>query len=426
MNKDIVYSDPAGDSSSPEEIKTSRSGDGLTLLNSLISNINSKQTPKRSYFSNLPFDIAPGLRISIKGYHILHRQVPARTCYVWLGGEKAELAVGETTKLDSDARTVEKSEIKKAYKFGGEFVYFNPEELKGLKSFGETGLRIIGFKPRTLLPNWASVKKSTFIYPSEDDYVGSTRVFSALWQKLLKDQKMALAWFISRSNANPILVAVLPSRSPDDDESATSFLPAGLWLYPLPFADDIRNVDLNSTTRCSNELIDHMRVIVQNLQLPKAVYNPTKYPNPALQWHYRILQTLALEEEVPEHPEDATLPRYKAINKRVGGYLVDWDKGVDAEAKKLADSRAIKREAEDDDDDRPKKRAKPANSTASSKKAPGSSMNNAQLKLAAEQDTLKKMTVAELKDVMASKGLSISGKKADLVERLEQWLEENA
>ena len=53
-------------------------------------------------------------------------------------------------------------------------------------------------------------------------------------------------------------------------------------------------------------------------------------------------------------------------------------------------------------------------------------MSNAQLKLALEQDTLKKMTVAELKDVLASKGVSAVGKKAELVEKLEQWIEENA
>ncbi|KAL1883773.1 hypothetical protein VTK73DRAFT_8309 [Phialemonium thermophilum] len=423
---DVVYRDPDADPGSAEEIKTSKSGDGLSLLHSLISNINSKQTAKRAYFSNLPFDIAPGLRISIKGYHVLHRQVPARTCYVWLGGEVAQLAVGETTKLDSDARTVEKAEVKKAYKFGGEFVYFDPEELKSLKSFGETGLRIIGFKPRSLLPGWASVKKSTFIFPSEEGYVGSTRVFSALWQKLLRDKKMGIAWFISRSNANPILVAVMPSRNPDDEESGTPFLPAGLWLYPLPFADDIRNADLRPTKRCSDSVIDQMRVIVQNLQLPKAMYNPTKYPNPSLQWHYRILQTLALEEEVPEQPEDATIPRYKAINKRVGGYIVDWDREVAAEAKKLLESRAIKREAEDEDDEepRPSKKAKPAKPTATSKKSPGS-MNDAELRAAVDQDSLKKLTVVELKDVLASRGLSISGKKADLVERLEQWVEEH-
>jgi ATP-dependent DNA helicase 2 subunit 1 len=85
------------------------------------------------------------------------------------------------------------------------------------------------------------------------------------------------------------------------------------------------------------------------------------------------------------------------------------------------ESRAVKREAEDDDDGgRPAKRAKPA-----AKKVAGGQMSNAQLKAAFEQDTLKKLTVAELKDVLVSKGVSAVGKKAELVEKLEQWIEEN-
>lgn len=35
----------------------------------------------------------------------------------------------------------------------------------------------------------------------------------------------------------------------------------------------------------------------------------------ALQWHYRILQALALDEDLPEKPEDKTLPKYKQIDK---------------------------------------------------------------------------------------------------------------
>lgn len=404
----------------------------MTLLNSLISNINSKQTPKRSYFSHMNFDIAPRLRITVKGYQVIHRQDKQRSCYVWMEGETPQLAVGETTKLDADARIVEKSEVKKAYKFGGEYVYFNPEELKALKHFGEPCLRIIGFKNRSLLPTWASVKKSTFIFPSEEDYVGSTRVFSALWQKMLKDGKMALAWHIARKNANPILVAILASGAASDDDennnTGTPFLPAGLWLHPLPFADDVRNADLPVTARCSDELINEMRPIVKNLQLPKGMYNPTKYPNPSLQWHYRILQAMALEEEVPESLDDPTIPKYKAIAKRVGGYIEEWSEALAAEAKGLAGKRAVKREMEEDDDEdeggRPAKRTKAAAPKVKAEKLAGS-MTNAQLKLAVEDDTLKKMTVAELKDVLASKGVSTTGKKAELVDKLEQWVEDN-
>ncbi|KAK3390444.1 SPOC like C-terminal domain-containing protein [Podospora didyma] len=416
---DIIYRDPAADEGTSEGVKTSRAGDGLTLLSSLISNINSKQTPKRSLFSKVPFEIAPGLTISVKGYMPLHKQQPARTCYVYLGGEQAQLAQSETTKVENEStRTIEKSEIKKAYKFGGEYIYFKPNEAKELKNLGEPTIRVIGFKPRSLLPMWASVKKSTFIFPSEELVVGSTRVFSALWQKLLKDEKMGIAWFIARANANPVMVAILPSAHPDDE---TSFLPAGLWLYPLPFIDDVRNLDIAAPPRPADELTTKMREIVQNLQLPKSTYNPLKYPNPALQWHYKILQAMALDDDIPEQLDDPTVPKYRQIDKRVGAAINEWKTGVREKAKALMTSRAFKREAEDaDEEERPAKRAKTV-----AKKASGDVMGIAQLKLAYEKDTLKKMTVAELKDVLASKGLSTSGKKADLLEKLGQWVEEN-
>ena len=35
----------------------------------------------------------------------------------------------------------------------------------------------------------------------------------------------------------------------------------------------------------------------------------------ALQWHYRILQAMALDEDIPEKPDDKTIPKYKQIHK---------------------------------------------------------------------------------------------------------------
>lgn len=403
------------------EIRTSKSGDGISLLNSLISNVNSKQAAKRALFSNLPFEIAPGLSISVKGYNILHRQTPARTCYIWLDGEKPQIVSGETTRIAEDsARTVEKGEVKKAYKFGGEYVYFTPEEQKSLKNFGSPVIRIIGFKPRSTLPIWASVKKSTFIFPSEEGYVGSTRVFASLWQKLLKDDKIGIAWCIVRANAQPMLAAIIPSKEGSDDESGTPYLPAGLWIYPLPCQDDLREAKTpDAVVKSSDELTTQMRTIVQQLQLPKAMYNPTKYPNPALQWHYRILQALALEEEVPDKADDATQPKFKAISKRAGGYLEEWSETLDKEVESVSDKNFLKREL-DDDEDRPKKRR------AGSEKPSTSSLSLAQLRISINSGGITKMTVAQLKDFLGAKGLSIAGKKADLIERVEAWVEENS
>lgn len=271
----------------------------------------------------MPFEIGPGLTISVKGYNLFQKQAPARSCYVWLDGEKAQIAIGKTERTEKETeRDVEKEELKKAYKFGGEYVYFSPEEQADVKKFGEKTIRIIGFKDRSLLKFWMAIKKSIFIYPSEDGYVGSTRVFSALWQKLLKSKKVGIAWHIARKNANPQLVAIIPSRSQSDENSGTPYLPAGLWLYPIPFADDIRTGPEVKVVRTTNELTDKMNKVTGQLQMPRGLYEPHRYPNPALQWHYKILQALALEEEVPDQPDDATIPKNKAISKRAGTFTV--------------------------------------------------------------------------------------------------------
>lgn len=73
----------------------------------------------------------------------------------------------------------------------------------------------------------------------------------------------------------------------------------------------------------------------------------------ALQWHYRILQALALDEDLPELPEDKTIPRYRQIDKvcfgsevveddkkltdlqRAGDYVLAWSEELDAQSAKL-------------------------------------------------------------------------------------------
>ena len=199
---------------------------------------------------------------------------------MWLGGETPQIAKGVTTQVsDENARAIEKPEIKKAYKFGGEQIAFTPDEISFIRNFGDPIIRIIGFKPMTMLPIWANLKPATFLYPSEEDYVGSTRVFSALQQKLLKDQKMGIAWFIARKNAAPVIAAILPGAEKFDDQG-NQLIPPGMWIIPLPYADDIRQNPETLMIRSPDSLTNMMRNVIQQLQLPKAQYFPEKYPNP--------------------------------------------------------------------------------------------------------------------------------------------------
>ncbi|MCJ1298902.1 ATP-dependent DNA helicase II subunit 1 [Hypocenomyce scalaris] len=419
---DIIYNSSPADPEAPAPTsgptKTSSTADGVPLLNSLLSSINSKAVARRALFSNLPLEIGPAFKISVKGYIIFKRQEARRNCYVWLNGEVAQIAKGVTTQMaDDTARTVEKGEIKKAYKFGGEQIAFTPEEVASLRYFGDPGIRIIGFKPLSMLPIWANLRPSTFIYPSEEEYVGSTRVFSALQQKLLKDEKMGLAWFVARKNAAPVIAAIVPGAE-KLGEHGEQLIPPGMWIIPLPFADDIRQNPDTSLIRAPEPLVDMMRVVIQQLQLPKAQYSPEKYPNPALQWHYRILQAMALEEDIPEQPEDKTIPKYKQIHKRAGAYVVDW--GIELEQQYQAwakENRGTalgrKRPASGDDGAAAKKQ----------KTTNAGTIDTNEMRAHFDKNNISKLTVTVMKGWLDKKNLDTNGKKAELVERIEGFFE---
>ncbi|KAL4884101.1 SPOC like C-terminal domain-containing protein [Aspergillus karnatakaensis] len=422
---DIIYKASPLDPEAPAYLKPDSNPtdpqDGISLLNGLLSSINSRSVPRRTLFSNISLEFGPSLKISVSGYLLFKRQEPARSCYVWLGGEKPQIAKGVTTQIaDDSARTIEKWEIRKAYKFGGDQVFFTPEEQKGLRDFGEPVIRIIGFKPLSALPFWANVKHPLFIYPSEEDYVGSTRVFSALYQKLLKDQKVALVWFIARKAAAPVLGAMMAGEEKVDENGVQKF-PPGLWILPLPFADDVRQNPEATLQVAPEPLIDQMRTIVQQLQLPKGVYEPQKYPNPSLQWHYRILQALALDEDVPEKPDDKTLPKYRQIDKRAGDYVLSWSDELDKAYEKIAADGAKTTLAK-----RPAKDKQAADKAPPSKKVKtegGSSTIQDDVQKNYQKGTLSKLTVAVLREYLTSQGRSTAGKKAELVERVEELLE---
>ncbi|RMJ23647.1 hypothetical protein PHISP_05497 [Aspergillus sp. HF37] len=428
---DIIYKASPADPEAPAHLQSetkvsTASGDGISLLNSLLSNINSKSVPKRALFSNIALEIGPNFKVSVNGYLLFKRQEPSRSCYVWLGGEKPQIAQGVTTlTADDTARAVEKQEIRKAYKFGDEQVSFTPEEQQSLRNFGDPVIRIIGFKPLSALPFWATMKHPTFIYPSEEDYVGSTRVFSALHQKLLKDSKMALVWFIPRKNAAPVLGAMMAGAEKMDDHDTQKF-PPGMWILPLPFADDVRQNPETSLNVAPEPLIDRMREVIQQLQLPKAVYDPTKYPNPSLQWHYRILQALALDEDLPEQPEDKTIPKYRQIDKRTGEYVLAWSDELEAQYNKISaempkTSTLAKRGPRDRKADDESEGAQPSKKV---KVEAGASGAEDQVRMQYQKGALSKLTLPILKEFLVSHGRSTAGKKADLVERIEDLLEQ--
>jgi ATP-dependent DNA helicase 2 subunit 1 len=433
---DLVYSTSPSDPDAPAVIasttKVAKSGEGFTLLKQLLTSINSKATPRRALFT-LPLELGPDMRIGVKGYIMIKRQEHGKSCYVWVGGEKPQIVKSSTTHMaDDTARIVEKTELRKAYKFGGDAITFTPEEIiKIRQAFGDPVIRIIGFKPISCLPIWANTNKSTFIYPSEADYIGSTRVFSALQQKLLKSKKMGLVWYIARRNSAPILCGLVPAEEKVNDDGDQTF-PPGLWLVPLPFADDLRQFpeQADKPLKTTDALTDIMRIIIEQLQLGGGVYDPAKYPNPDLQYFYRILQAMALEEEIPSISDDKTVPKFKQIDKRCGEYIENFAKEFGEAFAQLSISAEMHKG---------KATGKRASAAPSSKPLPKRVKKEAKVKeedgegeeqLTDEQmaeinskGAISKQLVAELKAFLGQRGLGVGGKKAELVERVQSYLD---
>ena len=85
-----------------------------------------------------------------------------------------------------------------------------PEDVKHIKYFDATGMKLMGFKPRSALKVFHNIKHSYFIYPDEKRIVGSSQVADALIKELLRDDKIAIVRFIPRDNSVVRFCALIP------------------------------------------------------------------------------------------------------------------------------------------------------------------------------------------------------------------------
>ena len=81
--------------------------------------------------------------------------------------------------------------------------------------------------------------------------------------------------------------------------------------------------------KASDELINKMRKIVTALKSEE--FDPTKFPNPALQQHYTAVQSQALDGDAVV-VEDKAQPNYPEIHERVGDLAIEWAGELDREA----------------------------------------------------------------------------------------------
>ncbi|OJT15082.1 ATP-dependent DNA helicase II subunit 1 [Trametes pubescens] len=403
----------------------------ITRVEELLAQMRFHEVPKRALFS-VPLTLAPGFVIGVKGYGLITEQkkgayryfadlgdrmepVTSRAAYVDedrdVEADKAEIMYGMDLGAPSAEVDGEEGQDAKASDVGtravqlGSRVFYTADEVRSFRTLGlEPGIKLLGFKDRSELAFEDNVKHSVFVYPDEMTYSGSKRTFTALLKTMIKKEKIAIVLALTRRNASPVFCAVLPQAEKVDESGWRE--PPGFHLIPLPFADDIRAASQQKGFRASAELVAAARKWIEKLKVKNGSYPPDSYPNPALAYHNTQLEASAFREDFdPEAFEDLTVPKLDMMHKRAGKLIEEWKQALveDETANIVAapPTAGKKRKAETQD----------------------VAVDEAEVRRLYDGEQLHKLRVEDLKNFLKSKSEPVSGKKADLVERVADWLD---
>ncbi|THU98368.1 Ku DNA-binding complex Ku70 subunit [Dendrothele bispora CBS 962.96] len=399
----------------PEAISISR-------IEELLAQMRIHEVPKRAQFS-IPFQIAPGLTIGVKGFGLVTQHNKGAYKYFHDLGDRMEVANAKTVYVDEDRQAeVKRSNVLYGMAVGGageddenptsstravkagQRPFYTAEELRSLRTLGmEPSIKLLGFKDQSSLAFEDNTKHSVFIYPDDFTYSGSKRTFAALLKSMVKKEKVGLVLALTRRNSSPTFFALLPQQE-KLDESGWMEEPGGFHLVPLPFADDIRAAKYEEGFTASQELEDAALAWISKLSLKGSGYQPDSYPNPALAYHNGQLEASAFQEEFDKDDfENLTDPNVKNIHKRAGELMRKWKEALEND-----ESASVV-----------------AVAAAGSKRKADTSVDEEEIRSRYNSGQLAKLRVDQLKEFLKNKKQSTAGKKADLMDRVSEWFDKN-
>lgn len=366
------------------------------MANQLRKRIFSKRKVK-----TIMFVIASGVSFEVNAYALIRPSMPG--AIMWLDSVTNRPLKMERTFICSDTGALVEQPRMRFQEFKGENVKFTVEELAEIKKVSDGHLHLLGFKPLYCLKEYHNLRPSTFIYPTDEEIVGSTCAFVALHRSMVRLQRFAVAFY--GSSSHPQLVALVAQ---DEIVSSSGQLePPGMHMIYLPYSDDIRYPEelQIDTLRATDDQIKKASALLRRIDLKD--FSVCQFSSPALQRHYGILQALALGEDDMPNVKDETLPDEEGM-ARPGVVRAIEEFKI-----------AVYGENHDQEE-----AAKKGSTTEASKKR--KAIYQVALKESASYDwadlaengKLKDLTVMELKNYLTAHGLPVTGKKEVLISRI--------
>lgn len=390
-------------------------GKAVVTLENLERWIRMREHRKRTY-QRLSFQLSPGAEIGISIFcTTIEARVPNS---VYLLNENNKLLKSETKRICTSTGAIlhPSEDVETFVEFAGKRVPVSRADVAEIKSFGEPGLQLLGFKSLRSLQPHHRIFHSYFVYPNERAVTGSAALCQALIDEMVRRKLLALALYVARRNAEPALVALLP-QAEDVDECGVQLRSPGFHMMRVPWAEEIRKVDFPLPERSpmpTADLVVAARNVVSAMRLEG--FRPGCAENPVLQKHYAAVQALALGEDKPGETIDVLIPDATALEEKAPLFAA-WKAAVDAAAPRLpaADRRrhgaafgeAVGELAEGEP---PRARAR-----REALVAPASLDDMRHLVNSGE---LERLTVSALRDWLMTQGIVATGRKADLMERV--------
>lgn len=374
--------------------------DPAEMFEELLCRVQRKEYKKRP-LATLPLTLADGIELGVSVYNLCRSAT--KSSYVNLDSHTNEEVKIHTKYICKDTgRELMPTDIKLYQMFGGEKVIFEKEEVTSMKTFGDPGLLLMGFKPRSSVKTYHHIRPAQFLYPSEKSVSGSTTLFSALLGRCIARDVVPICRFIPRRNSPPRFVALLPQEE-ELDEHNNQVRPPGFHVIFLPFTDDLRRLKYEQTPKATTEQINKAKQVIKNLT---SGFDSSNFENPSLQKHFKNLEALALDRDEPEELIDHTEPKTEAIDRKAGEAIKQFkDVVFPDDYDPLGKPAATKR------------KAGTADGSAAKKGKAGVDVE-IDMREEAQKGRLSKLTVPVLKDFVKQAGIKCGTKKADLVEAI--------
>ena len=274
---------------------------------------------------------------------------------------------------------------------------------------GSYGFKLLCFKPESQLKWRDFVRSCHFIYPEESLIKGSRSLFAALLQKCNERKVVAICSFKPREVSSPTFVALEPQLEVKDDNDKSQKTPPGFRVFYLPFSDDFR--DLPEPLELHEPEVEQVEAatkIIKKLKMKN--YEVEQFENPALQSHYKMIESLALfTKDAEDENVDDTMPDLEFQAQRLGSRSQEFLKAVqpsaqvkNAIAERFSNSSANKR---------PYNAASIQNGTKRAKKEPEIAIDTSSMENLVNLKKVESLKVEELKAFLKSVGGVVTGKK---------------